>query len=301
MKPFMKWAGGKTKLLKEIEQRLPVDFSEWENVTYVEPFVGGGSVLFHMLRKHKNISKAIINDINEVLMQTYRQIKFNPIGIIAGLKSLSEEYNHLKTEQAKEDFYYRTRDLYNKIALPDEQHIVFFLFLNKTCFNGLYRENKSGDFNVPFGRHESIRFDEQNFFDVHEALQKVEIFCGQFDNVFQELKNDLYFVYIDPPYRPVGKNMTMFTQYDKSGFTDIDQGRLKDICDLFGRKGCKIMISNSDSCDDDGNSYFEDLYNGYSIDRVQVIRNINPYSSRERHSKEIIITNYSPSLIPQRI
>lgn len=301
MKPFVRWAGGKTRLLKEIEQRLPVNFSEWENVTYVEPFVGGGSVLFHMLRKHKNISKAIINDINEVLMQTYRQIKFNPIGIIAGLKSLSEEYNHLKTEQAKEDFYYRTRDLYNKIALPDEQHIVFFLFLNKTCFNGLYRENKSGDFNVPFGRHESIRFDEQNFFDVHEALQKVEIFCGQFDNVFQELKNDLYFVYIDPPYRPVDKNMTMFTQYDKSGFTDIDQGRLKDICDLFGRKGCKIMISNSDSCDDDGNSYFEDLYNGYSIDRVQVIRNINPYSTKERHSKEIIITNYSPSLIPQLI
>lgn len=301
MKPFVKWAGGKTKLLKEIEQRLPVGFSEWENVTYVEPFVGGGSVLFHMLRKHSNISKAIINDINEVLMQTYRQIKSNPIGIIAGLKFLSEEYNHLKTEQAKEDFYYRTRNLYNKIALPDEQHIVFFLFLNKTCYNGLYRENKSGDFNVPFGRHESVRFDEQNFFDVHEALQNVEIFCGQFDNVFHELNNGRYFVYIDPPYRPVGKTMTMFTQYDKSGFTDMDQGRLRDLCDLISRKGCKIMISNSDSRNDDGNSYFEDLYNDYSIDRVQVIRNINPYNTRDRHSKEIIITNYPQSLIPQLI
>lgn len=163
MKPFVKWAGGKTKMLKEIEQRLPVGFSGWEDVTYVEPFVGGGSVLFHMLRTHKNISKAIINDINEVLMQTYRQIKSDPISIIAGLKSLIEEYNHLKTGQAKEDFYYRTRDLYNKVVYPDEQYIVFFLFLNRTCFNGLYRENKSGDFNVPFGRHESIRFDEQTF------------------------------------------------------------------------------------------------------------------------------------------
>ncbi len=298
MKPFVKWAGGKTRLLKEIEQRLPVGFSGWENVTYVEPFVGGGSVLFHMLRKHKNISKAIINDINEVLMQTYRQIKSDPIGIIAGLKSLIEEYNHLKTEQAKEDFYYRTRDLYNQVVQPDDQHIVFFLFLNKTCFNGLYRENKSGDFNVPFGRHESIRFDEQNFFDVHEALQKVEIFCGQFDSVFQEFKNGFYFVYIDPPYRPVNKNMTMFTQYDKSGFTDIDQSRLKDLCDLFGRKGCKIMISNSDSCNDDGNSYFENLYNGYSIDRIQVIRNINPYNTRNQRPKEVIITNYQPTIIP---
>lgn len=301
MKPFVKWAGGKTKLLKEIEQRLPVGFGGWENVTYVEPFVGGGSVLFHMLRTHKNISKAIINDINEVLMKTYRQIKYDPRGIVAELKFLIEEYNNLKTGQAKEDFYYRTRDLYNKIVHEDEQHIVLFLFLNKTCFNGLYRENKSGDFNVPFGRREYIRFNEQNFFDVHEALQKVDIFCGQFDNVFQEFDNDRYFVYIDPPYRPVGKNMTMFTQYDKTGFTDFDQSRLKDLCDLFGRKGCKIMISNSDSCNDDGNSYFEDLYNGYSIDRVQVIRNINPYSARERHSKEIIITNYTHTLIPQLI
>lgn len=298
MKPFVKWAGGKTKLLKRIEQRLPIDFCEWENVTYVEPFVGGGSVLFHMLQTHRNISRAIINDINKVLIQTYLQIQTDPTGIIVGLKSLVDEYNNLKNEDAKSKFYYQTRDLYNKQSLPNEQHIVFFLFLNRTCYNGLYRENKSGRFNVPFGRYDSINFDEKNFFDIQQTLQNVEILCGDFDNVFTKLRGNHQFIYIDPPYRPISANVTMFTQYDKSGFTDRDQMRLKELCDVFGKRGCKIMISNSDSYIDNTKSYFENLYEGYYIDRIQVTRNINPYSAKNRHPKEVIITNYQPVIIP---
>lgn len=298
MKPFVKWAGGKTKLLKQIEQRLPADFCEWENVTYVEPFVGGGSVLFYMLNTHKNISRAIINDINKVLMEAYIQIQSDPTGIIAGLKLLSDEYNNLRSEDAKRDFYYRTRDLYNKQVFIDEQYIIFFLFLNKTCFNGLYRENKSGQFNVPFGRYSSINFDKRNFFELQQALQNVEILCGDFDSVFTKLSGNNNFIYIDPPYRPVSSNETMFTQYDKDGFTDKEQMRLKDLCDVFGMRGCKIMISNSDSYIDNTESYFENLYAGYIIDRIRVTRNINPYSARNRCPMEVIITNYQPALIP---
>lgn len=299
MKPFVKWAGGKTKLLKQIEQRLPVDFCKWDNVTYVEPFVGGGSVLFYMLNSHKNISKAIINDINKVLIQTYLQIKTDPTVIITGLKSLSDEYNNLKSENAKREFYYRTRDLYNKHAFSYEQNIIFFLFLNKTCYNGLYRENRLGEFNVPYGRYDSISFDKRNFFELQQALQNVEILCGDFDNVFKKLSDFHNFIYIDPPYRPVSKSVTMFTQYDKSGFTDMDQIRLKELCDVFGQKGCKIMISNSDSYIDNTISYFENLYEGYIINRIQVTRNINTYNAQNRRPNEVIITNYQPAIIPK--
>lgn len=299
MKPFVKWAGGKTKLLKHIEQRLPVGFNEWEDVTYVEPFVGGGAVLFHILTTHKNIRHAIINDINKVLMRAYSIIKQTPDLIVDGLRSLADEFNKLSSDSAREDFYYRTRNLYNTLPVPDDQHILFFLFLNKTCFNGLYRENQAGKFNVPFGRYQSICFDAKNIYEVHQALQKVDILCGDFDNVFQYLGEGNTFIYIDPPYRPVGKNMNMFTQYDRSGFKDKDQQRLKDLCNVFGQRGCKIMISNSDSYIDDETSYFEQLYDGYLIDRIQVTRTINTYNARELRPKEVIITNYETPIIHQ--
>lgn len=299
MKPFLKWAGGKTKLLKGIEQRLPVGFNEWKDVTYVEPFVGGGAVLFHMLSKHQNIKHAIINDINQMLMKAYSFIQQNPDAIVDGFRSLVSEFNKLSCDSSREDFYYRTRKLYNSLPIPDEQRILFFLFLNKTCFNGLYRENQDGNFNVPFGRYQSISFDEKNIFEVHKALQSVLILCGDFDNVFSFIKEGNNFIYIDPPYRPVGKNMNMFTQYDRSGFKDNDQQRLKDLCNIFGQKGCKIMISNSDSYIEDETSYFEQLYEGYLIDRIQVTRTINTYNAKELRPKEVIITNYETPIIHQ--
>ena len=299
MKPFVKWAGGKTKLLKEIEQRLPMGFDEWKNVTYVEPFVGGGAVLFHMLAKHKNIKHAIINDINQVLMKAYSLVQQNPYAIVDGLRTLSNEFNKLPSDKAREEFYYRTRTLYNSFPIPEDQHILFFLFLNKTCFNGLYRENKDGKFNVPFGRYQSICFDEKNVFEVHQALQNVDILCGDFNNVFRHVREGNAFIYVDPPYRPVSKDMNMFTQYDRSGFKDQDQQRLKDLCNIFGQRGCKIMISNSDSYIDDETSYFEQLYEGYLIDRIQVTRTINTYNARELKPKEVIITNYETPIIHQ--
>ncbi len=293
MKPFVKWAGGKTRLLKEIEQRLPTDFGKWENATYVEPFVGGGSVLFHMLEKHKNISRAVINDINPVLMRSYQQIKEDPSPILSSLNSLREEYCGIADDKIREEFYYRVRNTFNEIRFEDEQKVAFFIFLNHTCFNGLYRENGLGEFNVPHGRYKSPSiFIEDNFWALHQCLQKVEINCGDFGEIFKSLRGVPTFIYIDPPYRPVSKEITMFTLYDKSGFRDSDQIRLKEICDVFSNQGCKIMLSNSDSYDDDV-SFFEQLYNnGYHIDRVKATRMINPYNSNNRKPQDVIITNY---------
>ena len=293
MKPFVKWAGGKTRLLKEIERRLPADFDTWEDATYVEPSVGGGSVLFHMLEKHENISRAVINDINPVLMHSYHRIKQDPKSIMETLKVLKNEYRRLSEDKVREAFYYRVRDTFNDMQFEDEQKVAFFIFLNHTCFNGLYRENKSGNFNVPHGKYKSPAiYEEENIMALHEALQKVEIYCGDFDSIWSSLESNPTFIYVDPPYRPISKKVLMFTLYDKSGFSDSDQLRLKEICDIFGNRGCRIMLSNSDSYDGDI-SYFETLYNnGYHIDRIEVTRMINPYNSKNRKPKEVIITNY---------
>ena len=247
MKPFVKWAGGKTRLLKEIERRLPADFDTWEDATYVEPFVGGGSVLFHMLEKHENISRAVINDINPVLMHSYHRIKQDPKSIMETLKVLKNEYRRLSEDKVREAFYYRVRDTFNDMQFEDEQKVAFFIFLNHTCFNGLYRENKSGNFNVPHGKYKSPAiYEEENIMALHEALQKVEIYCGDFDSIWSSLESNPTFIYVDPPYRPISKKVLMFTLYDKSGFSDSDQLRLKEICDIFGNRGCRIMLSNSD-------------------------------------------------------
>lgn len=293
MKPFVKWAGGKTRLLKDIEQRLPADFSNLEDVTYLEPFVGGGSVLFHMLQSHKNITRAVINDINQVLMATYKLIKENPEELHRAVCLLEREYNSLNSIDAKSEFYYRTRITYNNMAVVTNMTIALFVFLNHTCFNGLYRENIKGLFNVPHGKYEKVSIcDMTNLAQIHAALQKVEILCGDFSHVFENINAyPNIFIYVDPPYRPVGKNTTMFTQYDKSGFGDQDQLRLKEFCDVLRHNDCRIMISNSDSYVDEV-SYFENLYQGYNIDRIEVTRMINPYNSKNRRPKEVIITSY---------
>lgn len=293
MKPFVKWAGGKTRLLKEIEQRLPADFDEWVNVTYVEPFVGGGSMLLHMLNKHSNITRAIINDINPVLMKSYLAIKNDPSSLIEDLKELKREYIRLTIGTLRDEFFYNARKEYNEMDLANEKKIALFIFLNHTCFNGLYRENRMGLFNVPHGKYKNpVVFEESNLLALHDILKNVDIKCGDFANLLNREYGNNTFIYIDPPYRPINAEMTMFTEYDKSGFTDADQRRLKILCDTCTNQGYKIMVSNSDSYDGDV-SYFENLYNGgYHLDRITVTRLINPYNARDRKPQEVIITNY---------
>jgi len=294
MKPFVKWAGGKTRLLKEIERRLPADFDSWENVAYVEPFVGGGAVLCHMLEYHNNITKVIINDINDILVGAYRAIKVDPTPLIIGLRDIESEYYSLDAIGQK-DRYYSFRKEFNSIECINIRKLILFIFLNQTCFNGLYRENSSGEFNVPQGKYKEHRiFNEENLWQVHDALKKVEILQGSFETVGLRLRRNHVFFYLDPPYRPMIDNGNMFTMYDRTGFNDSHQERLKKMCDIINRRGWHFMMSNSDSQTADGKSYFENLYNEYVIDRIEVTRFINTYNSTQRRPTEVIITNYQP-------
>ena len=294
MKPFVKWAGGKTRLLKDIEQRLPADFDEWENVAYVEPFVGGGAVLCHMLEHHNNITRVIINDINDVLIEAYRFIQDNPGPIISGLKEMESIYNALSYEEQKQ-MYYTSRKAFNDMDIIDGQKIILFLFLNQTCFNGLYRENIKGEFNVPHSRfriHPILN--ESNLWEIHDALQTVDILQGSFETVGRRLQREHVFFYLDPPYRPMVEKGNMFTMYDRTGFNDSHQERLKEMCDYINGRGWHFMLSNSDSLNADGQSYFDNLYNGYTINRIEVTRFINTYNAKQRRPKEVLITNYQP-------
>jgi len=292
MKPFVKWAGGKSRLLKEIEQRLPADFNSWEDVTYVEPFVGGGSVLFHMLDKHPNISRVIINDINSTLIGAYRLIKENPIPLIENLKQLARDYYALG-DSAQKDRYYSLRSEYNKCDCLDLHRLVLFLFLNRTCFNGLYRENLRGEFNVPHGRYKEHRIiDEHNLWQVHLALERVTILNESFESIGFDEERRYVFYYLDPPYRPIEEGGNMFTFYDRTGFNDTQQEKLKHMCDKISERKWYFMLSNSDSKRADGESYFEHLYDHYTVNRVEGTRLINTYNAKNKRPQEVIITNY---------
>lgn len=297
MKPFVKWAGGKTRLLSELERSLPIDFDEWEDVAYVEPFVGGGAFLFHMLKKHRNLNTVIINDINKTLVNAYRIIKQDPTELISEIKSLDLIYNSKKDIEEKRKFYYLVRDLYNTVYNNiDEmpiQRLACFFFLNQTCFNGLYRENKKGFFNVPYGNYINPNIcNEERLWEAHKVLANVTILEGDFNQVGMNLRNQHVFFYLDPPYKPISETSTMFTSYDRSGFNDEKLLELKAMCDQIHANGWKFMMSNSDSKTEDGQSYFENLYRGYLIKRINVTRLINTYNASQRRLMEVLITNY---------
>ena len=175
-KPFVKWVGGKSQLIEQLEALLPADFDSWENVTYIEPFVGGGAMLFHMLQKYRNIRTAVINDINPDLTTCYRTVRDNPDELVNSLKEIQKEYYSIKSKDEKCQFFLLMREEFNKKNLGDIENTTLFFFLNRTCFNGLYRVNKSGLFNVPFGKYETpticdpqtIYADSKKFFMVSQ-------------------------------------------------------------------------------------------------------------------------------------
>ena len=292
MKPFVKWAGGKSKLIGKIEEHLPEDFCQQEEVTYVEPFVGGGAMLFHMLKTHPNITRAIINDINADLINTYIMVKENPARLIESLRMISKEYLSQTDPAVRENIYYRMRNDYNRMNPDDGLRVPYFIFLNQTCFNGLYRVNTSGLFNVPHGKYKNPRiWTDENLFQLSELLQNVEITSGDFADVFERISGRYVFVYFDPPYRPLETGTAAFTQYNKQKFDDKSQERLKRLCDQMTERGWRIMVSNSDS-KKKGQPYFDVLYENYHIHRFSANRTINVYSAPDLSAKEILITNY---------
>lgn len=291
-KPFIKWVGGKGQLIEQLEALLPADFDAWKGVTYIEPFVGGGAMLFHMLQTHSNITSAVINDINPDLTTCYKVVRDYPHDLLDALQQLQAEYSALTTEDAKRGYFLEKRARYNSRTLGMLENSALFLFLNRTCFNGLYRVNKSGLFNVPFGKYAAPTIcDRRTILEDSRLLQNVDILTGDFEQTFDKMGEKTLF-YFDPPYRPLS-NTSSFNDYAKEGFNDPEQIRLKRFCDKITAVGGAFMLSNSDCLAKDGQDrFFDDLYASYSIERVLASRNVNAVASKRGKLSEILVRNF---------
>jgi len=294
-KPFLKWAGGKGQLLSQLEQHLPQDLKGQE-FTYIEPFVGGGAMFFYMLQRFPNIKRAIINDVNSYLITAYQVIKNSPDDLIERLADLEEKYFSLVEEEEKKNFYLQARDIFNNEKLDDIDRSKYLIFLNRTCFNGLYRVNAKGKFNVPFGRHlhpticnaEVIKADSQ-------VLNRVDvkILNDDFKSTQKYVSDGYNFFYFDPPYRPLNATSS-FNSYSKDDFNDDEQIRLRNYCAFLNENpNVKWMLSNADcSAKNPDDTFFEKIYAGFSINRVYASRAINANPSKRGKLTELLIKNY---------
>lgn len=291
-KPFIKWVGGKGQLLTQLDELLPHDFEYWDNVTYIEPFVGGGAMLFYMLQQYPNIKRAVINDINEDLTTCYKNVRDNVEALIDSLAAIEKEYKSIPQEEERKNFFLRMRDRYNLKNLEPVENTTLFFFLNRTCFNGLYRVNKNGLFNVPFGRYANpIICDPELLREDSKLLKRVEILTGDFTETFSYASGNTLF-YFDPPYRPLS-DTSSFNDYAKEAFNDEAQVRLKEYCDKIHEAGFLFMLSNSDcKGKNEADNFFDVLYSSYQIDRVWASRNINANPSKRGKLTEILVHNY---------
>lgn len=290
VKPFVKWAGGKSQLLNEIRARYPEKIDK-----YCEPFVGGGAVLLDVLA-NCNPKEVLINDINGELVNTYSQIKKNVDKLIKMLSEMQESF-WSKNDVERKEMYTSKRDRFNDIKVNGDEKInlekaALFIFLNKTCFNGLYRVNRKGLFNVPIGSYKNPPIcDAENLKNISELLQNVQIKCGDYSEC-EDFIDENTFVYIDPPYRPLTATAS-FTSYSENEFGDKEQIELGKFVDKISAKGAKVVVSNSDPKNSDENDcFFDDLYSRYTVKRVSAKRMINSKASGRGSIKELIICNF---------
>jgi DNA adenine methylase len=269
-RPFLKWAGGKRQLIKQLDGFIPAKFK-----TYIEPFVGGGAMFFYLLPK-----KAILMDTNKELINCYQVIKEDVNSLIMTLsqhKNEKEYYYNIRNKDRHEDF----------LQWTDVDRASRTIYLNRCCYNGLYRVNKKGQFNVPFGRYKNPRFlDEINLKAVNIALRNTTILHESFEACVNYAKRGDY-VYFDPPYFPISRSAN-FTSYTKDNFGREMQQTLFKVFLQLDKKGCKVMLSNSHS------SFILDLYSEYYINTLTASRAINSDASKRGKIKEVLITNYTP-------
>lgn len=292
-KPFLKWAGGKTQLIGQIESRLPLTIKS-NQFTYIEPFIGSGAVLFWMLNNFPNVKKAVINDINSDLINVYKIIATQPTQLIEVLKEFQEEYYEAESdEEEKKEYYYVKRHLYNERSETPIIRAALFIFLNRTCFNGLYRVNKKNHFNVPIGSYERpIICDEQNILAVSEVLQNIEILNDDFEETLNFAEGNSFF-YLDPPYKPLNETSS-FNSYAENDFDDNEQKRLKTFCIKLDSLGYKWMLSNCDAKGENlDQGFFETEYSDFNISKVNANRFINAIPEKRGKLTEILITNYA--------
>ncbi|KPK17036.1 MAG: hypothetical protein AMJ62_03245 [Myxococcales bacterium SG8_38] len=269
--PFVKWAGGKGRLLSQLRPLLPPGVAR---MRHVEPFVGGGAMFFS-----RQPSRALLTDINPQLIDAYHAIRDDVDRVIDALEALAAD--HCKER------YYQVRERYNRGArLTAEKRAAMFIYLNKTCFNGLHRVNRKGEFNVPFGSYKNPRIlNEGGLRAASRALRSAELRCSSFEALLETAKPG-DFIYFDPPYEPVSTTAS-FTSYARDGFSRVDQRRLAEVYGALDRRGCKLMLSNSDV------PFIRNLYRRFKVDIVAAPRAINCDAAKRGKVTEIVVRNYA--------
>ncbi|MBA7640705.1 Modification methylase DpnIIA [subsurface metagenome] len=273
-RPFVKWVGGKKQLLPKFERLYSPKYNN-----YFEPFIGGGAVFLYLTPP-----KAYLNDVNKALIWAYKNIKKNPTGIINLLKALQKDY-YKKSGRERENFYYSVREEYNNLSDASLKKSARLIFLNKTCYNGMYRENSEGKFNVPFGRYKRPRIlDEENLLALSATLKNTTLTSMDFEKAVEKAKRG-DFVYFDPPYYPLSKTAS-FTSYSENGFLEKEQIRLKKTFANLDRKGVFVMLSNSYT------NFIRNLYKDYKQIVVTANRAINCKAEGRGKIRELVILNY---------
>lgn len=293
VKPFVKWAGGKSQLLEKIRAKYP--FATNPDIRkYAEPFVGGGAVLFDVLSNY-NLDEVFINDVNQELINTYRHIKHDVDELIIELSQIEHEYL-IRDQENRKVFFYEKRSRYNELITLKEsssclESAVLFIFLNKTCFNGLYRVNGKGLYNVPSGVYKSPKIcDESNLRKASKLLEKTHINCGDY-HLADDFIDNTTFVYFDPPYRPLTATAS-FTSYTQEQFNDENQIELAKFIKTINSRGARILLSNSDPKNTNPeDEFFDNLYKNFTIERVQASRAINSKGNGRGYITEILVSN----------
>jgi DNA adenine methylase len=268
--PFVKWAGGKGRLLSQLRPLLPPGIAR---MRHVEPFVGGGALFFARMPE-----RALLTDINPTLVATYAAIRDEAQSVVDGLRALASRHS--------KESYYQVRERYNEGSrLSASRRAAMFIYLNKTCFNGLHRVNRKGEFNVPIGSYKDPRIlNEDGLYAASHALQNAHVECTSFESLLENAKPG-DFVYFDPPYEPVSETAS-FTSYAREGFSQEDQTRLRDVYRVLDRRGCRLMLSNSDV------PFIRELYQDFRIDTVAAARAINCNAKKRGKVSEVVVRNY---------
>lgn len=291
--PFIKWVGGKSQLLDVIRKKYPM-YSNPNITKYAEPFIGGGAVLFDILSRW-DLAEVYISDINNELVNTYRVVRDEIEQLIIHLENLQKEFLPLAKPERKK-YYYTKRDRFNEIELYDDSGVniekaTLFIFLNKTCYNGLYRVNRHNQFNVPMGDYKMPCIcDPENLSSISQMLKKVEIYHRDYRESYDFIDENT-FVYFDPPYRPLSSTSN-FTSYTEGAFDDDCQRDLAEYVRLLDRKGAKFLLSNSDPKNSDPkDDFFDELYKDFQIDRVSATRMVNSNGKGRGKITELLIHN----------
>jgi DNA adenine methylase len=288
IKPFIKWVGGKSSAITTISDFYPENIASIKN--YCEPFIGGGAMFFHLASLYK-FEKIIINDISPYLIKTYIAVRDRLENLIKILDYYQKSYLDLEIKE-KEKLFYQFRDKFNNNDYYEEIELAaIFIFLNKTCFNGLFRLNSKGKLNSPFGFNKKPSFyNYKNIYQASSILQKADILYQDFYSLKDDIKND-FFIYLDPPYRPISKTSS-FNGYFGNNFNDEQQKQLRDFVVDISSNNNKILISNSD----DGSDFFAKLYNGFTINKIKVSRMVNSNANLRGKINELLISNYNKFL-----